>query len=349
MEDLRTYEYYLLILLSVVAGFALGFFIEKVALSRLQAYTLKTKWKYDEIISYSLKGLILSWIVILCFSTSSNLLPLSANYKNVANKISFSFTVITFSIMAGRILVGLIQGKNAETEGILPSTSIIANITRVLVFIVGILVILQTLGISIAPILTALGVGGLAVALALQDTLSNLFSGIQVIASKQFRTGDYIQLSTGEDGYITDITWRNTTIKALRNNLIIIPNSKLASAIIRNFSLPENEITFAVDGRVSYDNDLEHVQRVCIETAKLILNTNEGGVKDFEPMVRFHTFGDSGINFTVSLRAREFVNQFQMKHEFVKALHTAFRNNGIDIPFPVRTIIHKNELKPINN
>jgi small-conductance mechanosensitive channel len=349
MNELKTYEYYLLISLSVIAGFVLGYFIEKLILKRFQVYSLKTKWKYDDIIAHALKRLIIVWTVLIFFSIAVQYFPIGENFRKIASKVSFSLTVLTFSMLTGRVLVGLIKGRSSGVEGVMPSTSIIANITRVVVFIVGILVILQTLGISVTPVLTALGVGGLAVALALQDTLSNLFSGIQVIASKQIRTGDYVQLDSLEEGYITDITWRNTTIRALRNNIVIIPNSKMASAIVRNYSLPEKEIAFSVDVGVSYDSDLEKVEAVCIKTAKHILNTVEGGSKDFEPFVRFHTFGDSSINLSISLGAQEFVNQYAMKHEFVKALHKSFRESAIEIPFPIRTLIHKNETPAITS
>ncbi|MEW6468662.1 MAG: mechanosensitive ion channel domain-containing protein [Bacteroidota bacterium] len=256
----------------------------------------------------------------------------------VLDKIIFSAVVISVSVLAGRILVGFIKTKTSGTAGLLPSSSIIANVTRVIVFLVGILVILQTLGISVTPVLTALGVGGLAVALALQDTLSNLFSGIQVIASQQIRTGDYIKLDTGEEGYISDITWRNTTIRALPNNLIIVPNSKLASAIIRNYQLPDKEIAVLIEVSVSYDSDLEKVEQLTIQTAKDVLQKTEGGVKAFEPFIRYHTFADSSINFTTILRVQEFVNQYLVKHEFIKALHQQFRKNAVEIPFPIRTV-----------
>jgi small-conductance mechanosensitive channel len=104
------------------------------------------------------------------------------------------------------------------------------NLTKIVVFAVGILTILETLGIPIIPLFTALGIGGLAVALGLQDTLSNLFAGIQVIAAKQIRPGDYVKLELGEEGYVTDITWRYTTIRSSPNNRIIVPNAKVSSA-----------------------------------------------------------------------------------------------------------------------
>lgn len=322
----------------------LGLLIEKVLLKRIQYATNKTKWKGDDIILNSFKGIIIFWATAAGIYFSIHHIASRGSFINVFDKVIFSVVVLSVSILIGRILVGFIKAKTSGTAGLLPSSSIIANITRIIVFLVGILVILQTLGISVTPVLTALGVGGLAVALALQETLANLFSGIQVIASQQIRTGDYVKLDTGEEGYISDITWRNTTIQALPNNLIIVPNSKLASAIIRNYQLPDKEIAVLIEVGISYDSDLEKVEQITIQTAKDILQKTEGGVKTFEPFIRYHTFADSSINFTAILRAQEFVNQYLIKHEFIKALHEQFRKNAIEIPFPIRTVHLKGKL-----
>lgn len=321
----------------------IGVLLEKILLKYLLIAAHKSKWKTDNIITDSLKGILIFWGIAAGALLAVNNLPLNAIVKSVSEKIIFSLLVLSISLVVGRILVGLIKSRGLNAPGLLPSTSIIANITRVIVFIIGALVILQTLGISITPILTALGVGGLAVALALQDTLSNLFSGVQVIASQQIRTGDYIKLDSGEEGYVVDTTWRSTTIRALPNNLIIIPNSKLASAILRNYQLPDTEIAVLVEVGVSYGSDLVKVEQVTIQTAKEIMQTIEGGVVNFEPFIRYHTFSDSSINFTTILRANEFTSQFLIKHEFIKALHEQFRKNEIEIPFPIRTVHIKKE------
>ena len=130
--------------------------------------------------------------------------------------------ILSVTVAAGRAAAGFVRLYADRRDNLLGSTSIFVNLARALVLVIGALVLLQSLGISITPILTALGVGGLAVALALQDTLSNLISGLHVAASQQIRPGDYIRLDSGDEGFVTDITWRNTTIRALPNNLIVV-------------------------------------------------------------------------------------------------------------------------------
>lgn len=335
----------IIILTLYIIGFlTIGWIIEKVLLFKIRKGAAKTKWKGDDIIVHSFRGISIFLALLFCCYFAVHFLTLSTSFIKTVDKIIFSLIVLSISMVIGRILVGFIKTKTASSGGVLASSSIIGNVTRVIVFLVGALVILQTLGISVTPVLTALGVGGLAVALALQDTLSNLFSGIQVIASQQIRTGDYVRLDTGEDGYISDITWRNTTIRALSNDLIIVPNSKLASAIIRNYQLPDKEIAVLVEVGVAYGSDLEKVEQVTIQTAKNIMEHTEGGIKNFEPFIRYHTFGESGIKFTTILRGQEFVSQYLIKHEFIKALHIQFEKNSIEIPFPTRTVLIKNHL-----
>lgn len=135
-----------------------------------------------------------------------------------------------------------------------------------------------------------------------------------------------------------DITWRNTIIRAIQNNLIIIPNSKLSSAIITNYNFPENELSVIIQVGVSYDSDLDVVEKLTIDTAKEVMQLFEGGIKNFEPFIRYHTFSDSSINFSVILRGFEFENQFLLKHEFIKALQKKYKLNSIEIPFPIRTV-----------
>jgi len=186
--------------------------------------------------------------------------------------------------------------------------------------------------------LTALGVGGLAVALALQEPLANFFAGVFITLAGQVRLGDYMKLDTGQEGYVVDFSWRSTRLRMLANNLVVVPNAKLAQAIVVNHDLPSKALAVPVDVGVDYASDLEHVERVTIEVAREVMAQVRGGVPDFEPFIRYHTFGDSSIDFSVILRANEFVDQYLVKHEFVKRLHARFNKEGISIPFPITTI-----------
>lgn len=243
---------------------------------------------------------------------------------------------ITFAVV--RIAGGLAMVYSASLEGGAASASIFLNIVRLAILVIGLLAVLSTLGISITPMLTALGVGGLAVALALQDTLSNLFAGLQIISSKMVRAGDYVELSSGESGFVEDVNWRYTTIRQLARNMVVVPNATLASTIFTNHKLPAEDFGVYMSVGVAYDSDLDLAERIAREVATEVIAEFSPTVRDFEPSARFHTFGDSSIDMTVVLRAGQFDDQWEMRHQFVKRLKRRFDEAGIEIPFPQRVV-----------
>ena len=332
-------ENHFYLLLASLAGLFLGFMLEILLVKRIAAHFQKKKYHTAYFIVSSLRGLLTIWfLTISCFVTA-NILHVNESLNAWVNKLSLSVLVLTAAILSGRVLVKLIKIKTEHDGNAQQSTSIILNIVRVVIFVIGVMLVLQVFGISITPILTALGVGGLAVALALQDTLSNLFSGIQIVATKRIRNGDYILLDSGQEGYVEDITWRNTIIKTVQNNLVIVPNSKLSNSLITNYSFPEPELSVSLELSVSYSSDLSFVEKVVLETAVACVKEHAYGIKDYEPFVRFHTFSDSSIDFRVTVRANHFDNSSILKHELFKAIHVNFKKHQIEIPYPVRTVI----------
>ena len=265
-------------------------------------------------------------------------LDLPGSWQYTISSIWQSVFILAVTFYLARLAGQSISRKMSDMNGLMPTATLLQNVAKAVVYIVGLLVLLQSLGISVTPMLTALGVGGLAVALALQPTLSNLFSGIQIIAARKIKIGHFIRLEEGLEGYVTDINWRSTTIRALSNQTIILPNTKLADSTITNTWVPDPEISVPIPVGVGYESDLEFVERVTLEVAKSVQSVHPGAVPDFEPAVRFNEFGDSSINFKVILRAKEFAEQFLMRHDFIKALHARYKKEGINIPFPIRTI-----------
>lgn len=325
-------------LIIFASGILAGLLFEKIVMKRLKVFAQRTTWKSDDIVAHSIKGLPLSLCLIAGTYFAVHDMPIESANKEAVDKVLMIFFIVVVCIVSVRALTGFIGYKTFNETVKQPSTSIITNIVRLAVFLLGFVFILQVFGISVTPVLTALGVGGLAVALAMQDTLSNLFAGLQVIASRQIRINDYIRMDTGEEGYVTDINWRNTTVRALQNHLIVIPNSKISSAIIVNYNLPDKEVAVLVNIGISYGSDLEQVEQVTIATARDVQAKTPGAVRRFEPFIRYNTFADSSINFTAILRAEQFVDQYLLKHEFIKELQKKYREKNIEIPFPIRTV-----------
>lgn len=327
----------------LVLTVALGFAIRKILFVRLGKWSKHTKTQIDDIIIAAVRGPFIFWFVMLGFYVALELTTLPDNIVNIIDKLLLVLGIFSITLVLANISNNLIRIYSAKVESALPVTSLTQNISRIIIFAIGISIILNSLGISITPILATLGVGGLAVALALQDTLSNLFSGFHITIARQIKIGDYIKLDTGEEGYVTDINWRTTKIKMLPNNVVLIPNEKLTKAIVTNYYLPDKEMAVLVNLGVHYDSDLKQVEKVTCEVAKEVMREVPGGVSEFEPFIRYGSFGDFSIDLTVILRAKEFVDQYLIKHEFIKRLHERYRDEDIVVPYPIRAINYQQE------
>jgi small-conductance mechanosensitive channel len=321
--------------IGVLVGLAARAAVRRLSSRRATGGPQRSVW----VVIGALEQALFAWLVTAGVYAAVLRLPFTGRATSVAGKVLLVVVILAGTKAVAR-LVGDLAGVHASRhQDVLGSSSIFTNIARLLVFVLGGLVVLQTMGVSIAPLLTALGVGGLAVALALQDTLSNLFAGLHVLASKKVVPGDYVRLDTGEEGYVVDINWRNTSLRHIRNNVILVPNARLASAVVTNFYKPWPEMSVIVEVGVGYGCHLADVERVTIDVAKQTLAEVEGGVKDFEPIMRYKDFGESSVDFNVILRVSEPTAEYIVRHEFVKRLHERYGRDGIEIPFPVRQIV----------
>lgn len=322
-----------------IVALAIGLCLNKIINKKLHSKFQDTE-SFQYVFINALKGLPVSWCSGVGLYWTITTLEMTPRVQILLSNILLGVILFTITRVVARTLVGMIDMHTSRNDANMPKTSLLNNIVNIIIYAIGALIILQSYGISVTPIITALGVGGMAVALGLQETLANIFSGLYLIISKQIRLGDYVKLSSGEEGRVADITWRFTTIQSVANNMIVVPNQKIASAILTNYNMPKQEISIVIPIGVSYDSDLEHVERVTLEVAEEVMQKIEHTLTS-SPAVRFHTFADSSINFNVILHSSEFLNQFILKHEFIKALTKRYREENIEIPFPIRTLIRK--------
>ncbi|MFH1386169.1 MAG: mechanosensitive ion channel family protein [bacterium] len=298
----------------------------------------KTESRIDDVLLREAKLPLWLTLIVLGFFVVSKTVGLPNQVALRVERITGLTIVFVLIYFIARLLLNMAKlaaEKNAGIRNIMPTFSRLANLV---VWGTGLLMLMDIFGISVTPVLASLGIAGLAVGLALQDTLSNFFAGIYISVSQPVRLGDYIQLENGLNGYITNIGWRETRIKTLPNNMVIVPNSKLSQSIVTNYYLPQAEMACLVQVGVSYDSDLAKVEKVTVEVGREVLQKVSGGVKSFEPFIRYHTFADFSINFTVILRVLEFTDKYLVTHEFIKALHQRYKQEGIQIPFPIRDI-----------
>lgn len=308
----------------------------------LRKAVAKTSFSFDSaFIEASSRPMSIVAIVLALNAAYFIFLSMNDNVENsrqLLDNVSRVLSVVAIVVFADGFIRRCIQFYSNQSPMLQTSAGILTGSLRVLLIVIGALIVLSTLGISITPVIASLGIGSLAVALALQSTLENFFSGVQLVADKPIRVGDYIELDSGEQGYVEKIGWRSTWIKMLPNNIVVMPNSVLANSKLINYSLPQQELSVPVEVSVHYDSDLERVEQVALEEANIILRDHKWGVETYEPFVVFHTFDSSSINFTVMLRVKEYFNRFFVKSEYIKLLHKRFGKEGIVIPYPIRAI-----------
>jgi small-conductance mechanosensitive channel len=257
-------------------------------------------------------------------------IPLSVKALQLVNRflVLVGLLLLLFLLTKGTLL--LIRGMARHYEPVRNIGSAIETFAKVVFIAVGGMIILDSLGISLTPIITTLGVGSLAVAIALQDTLGNFFAGLYVKADRPIKVGHYVRLESGQEGYVEHIGWRSTHIRALQNNIVVVPNSKLAQTTITNYHLPEKRMALLIAIGVSYDCDPQALEDILVDEAKNAVGEVEGLLGDPEPFVRFIPgFGEFAMDFTLICQVREFVDQYWVQHELRKRIYKRLQREGL--------------------
>lgn len=296
----------LLVPLAVIAGAVfLGLIVSRVVIKLLHKLADDKSWKIGKKLISSLRGMIPVWFGLLAAASVLWQFPLKPEAAAELQRVLGIVTVITITIVIMRVVITVIRLYSVKHDASLPAISIVENIVRSLITILGALMIFHNLGISVTPVLTALGVGGLAVALALQDTLSNLFAGVYIIVSRQISPGDYVKLSSGEEGFITDIAWRVTTLRTTLDSLIIVPNSKLSSSIVTNYDRPHTSNCIRIDFDIKRDN-VGSFEAGLRDAAKAIAGESKYITTGREPVIRYASLNDEKITISLVLELQQY-------------------------------------------
>jgi small-conductance mechanosensitive channel len=312
---------------------ALGIIILRLVFSKgLKIIARKTNISYS-LLQQTFKGIPTLLGMLIGLYTVMEILTIPPRALLFLQSLFHSLVILSLTLMVAHLGSGYLKYKLGKASENFASTSILATTIDLTVYVIGILILLESFGVSISPLITALGVGGLATALALQDTFANLFSGINILVSKQIKMGDFVKLATGEEGHVVDMNWRNTTIKTPTENMVVVPNQKIATSILINYAQPFAECSISIPIGVIYGSDLNHVEKVTAAVAKEILQETEGGVKSFEPFIRYVSFAESSINFNVILRVKTVTDQSFIRHEFIKKIYDRYQQEKITISF----------------
>lgn len=326
----------------VLTSLILMALVKKLIFSRLLKLSFFNKWGGEAIVKRLSAP---AWLLIFAITIQlgGKLVDLKKSWQEALGQASLVLFSIAFILVLNRFLTILFESFAEKYQGVSRGQGFGKTLIQVGVWAIGLMILMDSLGISITPLVASLGIGSVAAGLALQDTLSNLFSGFYLMVDRPVRVGDFIRLENNMEGFVDVIGWRSTRVRLVNSNLLVIPNSKIASSTFVNFNLPSSEMTFVVPLAVSYESDLDKVENVVLDESVKLLTEVPGGVTNFEPLVRYSSFGDSSISFNVILKCREFVDQNLLRHEMIKRIHRRFQVEGIEIPFPQRVVQIKNE------
>jgi small-conductance mechanosensitive channel len=323
---------------ALVLWIAVLLILKRIILGAMRRVAARTRWTWDDVVVRALSAPLAIAIVASGLLVFGRILPLASEWDRAFDVLLAGAIVLALVLFTDRLAQGLLDRLASRSSALQGARGLIQGSARGLIIGLGLLIFLDSIGISITPVLASLGVGSLAVALALQDTLANLFAGVYIVADKPVEPGHFVRLEGGEEGFVTKVGWRNTWIRMLANNVVVVPNARLAGSVIVNYNLPDSELAVLLQVGVHYDSDLEKVERVTVEVVREVMRDVSGGVPSFEPLVRFHSFGDSDIRFTAVARAADFASSHIVRHELVKRLVARYRVEGIIIPYPIRTL-----------
>lgn len=317
---------------TILAAYAVGLILNWLIVHRLQKLAARTSWDWDDPVIGEARKRIPFWALLVGISLSIPYWPLSATWATRIGLTAKALLVLSITsaiaAVAVRLLTVLIPRVDPEAQ----VSGLMKNIVRAVIFTTGLLVVLKSLNYEITPMLAALGVGGLAVALALQEVFSNLFAGIFVTFGGQVRIRDYIRIEGGPEGFIKDFKWRATMVETMAGNVVIVPNSKVSQSIITNFTRPTPEMGVTIEITVAPDADLAHVEKVAMDVSRRVMNEVEGGVPHCEPTVRFSGFSTLGITCLVNVRCRAYPDHQLVRHELIKRVQMALLDAGIKLP-----------------
>jgi small-conductance mechanosensitive channel len=298
------------------------------------------RWLYkragdEESLSYIIPETVrvpsLLWCIAAAVKFGLDMSIIPAKYTGRASTAIEAFIIISITMVVASASVRALTTHGRRAGVALAFSGLTQTLIRVVVFTCGLVALLHLYNVNVTPLLTALGVGGLAVALALQDTLANFFAGIHILVEAPIALGNYIRLSTGEEGMVTDIGWRTTRVRNGNNNVVVIPNTKITSGILVNYNLPETRQTADVAVLVAYEADLDQVQRTAIEetrSAKGVLPTPEPSILFNPGLLTTH------MQFTVTFTIADFAAKTNAQSEVRLRIYRRLKKDGIPLPHP---------------
>jgi small-conductance mechanosensitive channel len=329
--------FYMLLFATLVMGsLALGLVLNRI----IHYWTKKLANTWGELVFSLLESLPIPLLFLSSVYAGLELLPLPHRFERVGSKLIFALTIVVVFYFPAKVLILFLRRVGQRNPGMEQVTNPSILVVRALFALLAIIIVLENLGISLTAVWTTLGVGSVAVALALQETLSNLFAGLYLLADRPVSPGDYIKLDSGQEGYVIRIGWRSTSMRTRAYNIVFVPNSTMAKVVIINYSLPEPRVLISIPVQVSYETDPSRVEKALLEVTREAAQEGLAGLLLAPPpdVLLDPGFGDSSLEFSLRVNVRRFEDQNPVQSELRKRILARFAKEGIAIPFPTRTI-----------
>jgi small-conductance mechanosensitive channel len=326
------------LLLGLSAGFAL--LMEFVVLRALLGYTKRTTTKFDNILVHELRipmvlTVSLAGIFLLTRleSVAGSIFLSSEDINTFFGKPSLTIILLAWAFAANRIVNRFVAAVKDEGSRF-DFAPVLSNVWTLVVVIGTISLLLSVWEYSIAPLLGAAGIAGIAVGFAARDTVANFFGGIALYFDDTYKIGDYIELDSGEAGTVVNVGIRSTTLMTRDEVLIVVPNSVLNAAMVVNQSAPQRRKRIRVPIGVAYGTDVDDFEAIALEIA-----ADESLVLDSpKPRMRFRAFGDSALQYELLCWVASPTRAAKAQHKLNRELYVRLQETGIEIPYPQRDV-----------
>ncbi len=329
--------------LVLLLAYAFARMVVAVAGRLLMARARRSGSDEDNQLVRSLKGSLTLALFLMGAAVATSPLPLPERGQLWLARVLFALgvTAATVTLVRAWRLVLFWWSRDPvdgqEKEWARDFGPLLTKVGAVLIGLFGLITVLENVGVDVNSLVVSLGVGSLAVGLAAQDTLANMFAGFTLMLDRPFRIGERIQLASGEVGDVETIGIRVTRLRTLDETLLVIPNGVLTKEKVVNFSRPTRILTTRVEVGVAYGSDPSVVKRILREAALASLRV----VSEREPVVLLQRFGDFSLHYLLVFWVRDYVEQGPCRSEVQEEIYRRFAEAGIEIPFPVRRVIQE--------
>ncbi|MGH9377441.1 MAG: mechanosensitive ion channel family protein [Terriglobia bacterium] len=328
---------YIFVAAAFIFAVLLGYGLKRL----LHHWRLRARTAWAELALAISEQLPVPLLLLAALYSVMEFLPLPGKYEKSGSKLIFALVVVVIFYFLTKAVAAFLRRLAQREPRFERVTQPAVVVVRLLFIILATIIILENLGVHLVALWTTLGVGSVAIALGLQETLSNAFAGLYIMADQPVGPGDYIKLDSGQEGYVVKIGWRATALRTLSNNFVYVPNASVAKAMITNYSKPEERMSIGIAVSAGYDADPYQVERLLVEVAQQAAQDGlEGLLALPAPSARLIPgFGASSLDFSLNVQVRRFADQYFVQSELRKQILGRFNKEGISMPFPTRNIL----------